>query len=320
MLDHTESHYFLSIVGEFFALSKYLVTGGCGFIGSHLADALIASGCGVRILDDLSTGKRQNAPDEAELIVGSITDQALLEGCVEGVDGVFHLAAVASVQKSLDQWAEVHHVNSGGTVRLFEALSRLKHKIPLVYASSSCVYGEAAETPISEKSIPHPLSPYGIEKLEGEWEAQILWNIFKVPSTTFRFFNVFGPRQDPSSPYSGVISVFFDRLSNGKKLTIFGNGDQMRDFIYVKDVVRMLLEAMQRPMQGASVFNLCTGVGTSINQLATLMAPESEKEHVPAREGEVRVSIGDPSKIQQALQLKSSYTLEEGLKDMMICV
>ena len=301
-------------------MSKYLITGGCGFIGSHLAESLIAFGHGVRILDDLSTGKKENAPPEAELVIGSITDPTLLKTSVEGIDGVFHLAAIASVQKSLDQWAAVHHVNSGGTVRLFEALSQLKQKIPLIYASSSCIYGEAHETPIPEKALPHPLSPYGIEKLEGEWEAQILWNIFQIPTTAFRFFNVFGPRQDPSSPYSGVISVFFDRLRNGKKLTICGDGKQVRDFIYVKDVVRMMLETMVKPMRGASVFNLCTGVGTSINQLATLMAPEVKKEYAPAREGEVRVSIGDPSKIQQALQLKPSYTLEEGLKEMRICV
>jgi len=306
-------------------MTKYLVTGGCGFIGSHLADLLLNRGCEVSILDDLSTGKKENAPKEAELLIGSITDPSMLERALDGVDGVFHMAAVASVQKSIDHWSSVHQVNSGGSVRLFEALTKLKRKVPLIFASSSGIYGDTSEIPTQEQASASPLSPYGIDKLSGEWHANVLWNVFQIPNISFRFFNVFGPRQDPSSPYSGVISIFSKCISGKNPLTIYGDGEQVRDFIYVGDVVRMMVEAMHTPMSGSEIYNLCTGKGSSINQLADLMGKIAgisiKKEYAPPRQGEVRISIGDPSKVKNSLQLEPKYSLEEGLKEFKkVCV
>jgi len=304
---------------------KYLITGGCGFIGSHLADALVNRGFEVRILDDLSTGKKENAPKEAELLIGSITDPDMLERGLQEVDGVFHLAAVASVQKSIDRWSAIHEINSGGCIRLYEAISKLKTRVPLIYASSSCIYGDSSDLPLREDTVVHPLSPYGIDKLAAEWHANVLWNVFHVPNISFRFFNVFGRRQDPSSPYSGVISIFSERISRGERLTIYGDGEQVRDFIYVKDVARMLVDAILRPMTGTLIYNLCSGRGTTVNQLANLMGKIAgisiHKEYAPPREGEIRISIGDPTKIKDSLQLEPKYSLEEGLKELLnICV
>ncbi len=301
-------------------MAKYLITGGCGFIGSHLADFLVKSGFEVSILDNLSTGKRDYAPQKARLLIGSITDSEAIERALKDVDGVFHLAAVPSVQKSLDHWHAVHEINSGGTVRLYEALTKLPKKIPLVYASSSGVYGDSPSPLASEDSQAVPLSPYGIDKLSGEWHARILWNVYRIPNISFRFFNVFGPRQDASSPYSGVISIFAERISKNLPLTIYGDGGQVRDFIYVEDVARTLGQAITAPMEGAHVYNLCTGKGTTVNRLADLMGEIAgvplTKEYAPPREGEIRVSIGDPSKAQNSLQFKPRYTLEEGLRRM----
>lgn len=298
-------------------MSKYLITGGCGFIGSHLADALIGRGDKVRIIDDLSTGKRENAPQAAELIIGSILDLPLLQSSLQGIEGVFHLAAIPSVQRSIDEWSHVHQVNSGATVQLFEAITKLERKIPVVYASSSAVYGDVGSLPIQEQTPPMPLSPYGIDKLAGEMHARLLWDVFQIPSLSFRFFNVFGPRQDPSSPYSGVISIFSSRIAQNRPVTIFGDGEQRRDFIYVADVVRMMISAITRPMIGAEIFNLCTGKGTTINQLADLIGEVTgvavKKEYAPPREGDIFCSIGDPSKAKKGLELETQYSLKEGL-------
>ncbi len=305
--------------------TRYLVTGGCGFIGSHLVDHLITQGHEVCILDDLSTGKKSNIPNEADLLIGSINDPNRVEQALQDVDGVFHVAAIPSVQKSLDHWHTLHQVNSGGTVCLFDALSKLKRKIPLIYASSSCVYGDASTSPSKEDLPLSPLSPYGVDKLSGEWHAQVLWNVFQIPTISFRFFNVYGPRQDPSSPYSGVISLFSECIWEHAPLTIYGDGEQVRDFIYVGDVARVMSAAMSAPMSGSSVYNLCTGKGTTINQLADLMGKtagvEVQKYYTPPREGVFRVSIGDPSLMKRILNLESAYTLEEGLRELKIaCV
>jgi UDP-glucose 4-epimerase len=301
-------------------VAKYLVTGGCGFIGSHLADYLVKQGCEVSILDDLSTGKKENAPKAAELVIGSITDPEAVRRALVGVHGVFHLAAVASVQKSFDHWQAVHEINCGGTVQLFEALAKLPKKIPIIYASSSGVYGSSPLIPASEETPVSPLSPYGIDKLSGEWHAKVLWNVYRVPSISLRLFNVYGPRQDPSSPYSGVISIFSKRVSKNLPLTIYGDGEQVRDFIYVKDVARAMAKAMRAPMEGAKIYNLCTGNGTSINFLADMIGKISSmpiiKEYAPEREGEVRISIGDPSRARTALEFNPRYSLEDGLNEL----
>lgn len=303
-------------------MTKYLITGGCGFIGSHLADFLIKQGFAVRIFDDLSSGKQENAPSEAEVFIGSITDKKLVEQIIEGVDGIFHLAAIASVQKAIENWSLVHEVNSCGSIYLFETLARLKKPLPLIYASSASIYGTAST---SEHLQPKPLSAYGIDKLATEWHAHFLWNFFHIPVICFRFFNVFGPRQDPSSPYSGVISIFLEKILNEMPLTIFGDGKQMRDFVYVKDVARILTHTMLQLKKGAETYNLCTGIGTSVDELATLIAQITDKSitknYLPPRKGEIRFSIGNPMKLKNQLGITTQYTLEQGLKEMVgLCV
>lgn len=302
-------------------MSKYLVTGGCGFIGSYLAKALIKNGHAVRILDDLSNGKQQHAPQEADLIIGSVTDSQMLEEALEGVDGCFHLAAIPSVQTSIQKWTDAHQVNLGGTIRLFEAVVRLGKKIPIIYASSAAVYGDSAHLPLKEEGALNPLSPYGVDKMASEHHAHFGWSFHRIPSIGFRFFNVYGSGQDPLSPYSGVITNFIDRLFQGEALTLFGNGEQRRDFVYVEDVARILEKSMHRLFDGAAVFNLCSGVSTSINSLADLlgeiMGMKVEKNFLPSKKGEILFSRGDPSKLKSLLDLETKVSLKEGLTQIM---
>lgn len=302
-------------------MTKYLITGGCGFIGSHLADELLSRGHEVRLLDDLSTGKEEFIPAKAEFVCGSVTDPLLLEKSLADVAAVFHLAAIASVQKTIEQWHASHEVNQGATVAIFDAISHLDRPIPVLYASSAAVYGNSTQIPLCEEAHVHPLSPYGVDKLACELQARVGWELYRIPSAGLRFFNVYGPRQDPHSPYSGVISIFLERLKEGAPLTIFGDGEQKRDFIYVRDVARMLAEASQTLTEGAHLFNLCRGEETSINDLAELMGKilnvEVKCAHKEGKTGEVRRSVGDPGKIRAALHLAANYTLEEGLREFL---
>lgn len=300
-------------------MATWLVTGGCGFIGSHLVEALLARGDHVRVLDNLSTGKRENARG-AELIVGDITDFKAVVDAVADVDGCFHLAAIASVELGRTDWLGTHRTNLTGTINLFEAVRRVRGEktVPIIYASSAAVYGDCNALPISESERPSPLSAYGADKLGCELHAKVGWHVHGLPSVGLRFFNVFGPRQDASSPYSGVISVFGDRLRAGRGLDIFGDGGQTRDFIYVKDVVRGLLTAMGH-REGAAIFNVCTGIGTSIRDLAMLMAKLYGRTpiiaHGPERVGDIRTSVGDPALAARALGFAAATTLSDGLKE-----
>ena len=224
-------------------MALYLVTGGCGFIGSHLVEDLLNRGHRVRILDDLSTGKRSNLPAGApsrqcELITGDVIDRELVERCFEGVDHCFHLAAVASVQRSNEDWSGTHRINLTGAINIFDAARR--QRVPVVYASSAAVYGDNADTPLQESAQLRPLTAYGADKLGCELHARVASLVHSVPTTGLRFFNVYGPRQCASSPYSGVISIFADRLTRAEPLVVFGDGEQTRDFIFVKDVVAFL--------------------------------------------------------------------------------
>lgn len=296
---------------------KFLITGGCGFIGSHLAETLVENGYGVRILDDLSNGKKEQIPKEAELIVGSITDPHIWPDVLKGISGVFHLAAIPSVVKSVEEWHASHMVNCGGTIQLFEEA----REIPIIYATTAAVYGDAAELPIKESTPARPLSPYAVDKLSCEMHAQLAWHLHQTKNIGFRIFNVFGARQDPRSPYSGVISIFLKQILQKKPLTIYGDGEQKRDFIYVKDVAKMLLKAMEQPFQGADVYNLCSGQEITINALADLMSQianvKIELIYAPQRTGEVRFSKGDPSKAWNALGIKAETSLYQGLREMM---
>jgi len=300
-------------------MAHYLVTGGCGFIGSHLTDALLGEGHAVTILDDLSTGRLENKPARAELVVGDVADADAVRHAMDGVDGVFHLAAVASVQRSKELWAETHRTNVGGAVTVFEVARTARDgaSVPVVYASSAAVYGDVSNTPLGEDCVPQPRSAYGVDKLGCELHARVAWEIHNVPTVGFRFFNVYGPRQDPLSPYSGVISIFARRVARGEEVEIHGDGEQVRDFVYVGDVVRFLMASMEKRPQGAAVYNLCTGRPTSIlmllDVLQELCGKRVRRHHRPARPGDIRVSIGDPAKARAAYGLTCRTGLLEGL-------
>jgi len=301
-------------------MATYLVTGGCGFIGSHLADALIQDGHRVRILDDLSTGHRENAPRSAEVILGDVADGPTMRQAIQGADGCFHLAAIASVERSRLEWRETNRVNLAGTIEVFDAARSAKAgpPVPVIYASSAAVYGDTPDIPLAESAATRPLSAYGADKLGCELHARVAHVVHGVGSTGFRFFNIYGPRQDPASPYSGVISIFARRIKRGETITIFGDGAQSRDFVYVADVVAVLKAAMAAGPTDAAVFNLCTGRETTVLTLAETLADLSntrlDKRHEAPRAGDIRRSRGDPTAMIKAFGLPAETTLAQGLK------
>ena len=297
----------------------YLVTGGCGFIGSHLCDALRARGDAVRVLDDFSTGKRENLAPGAELRVGDVADPAAVRDAMHGAAGCFHLAAIASVQRCMEDWLGTHRVNLGGAIAVLNAAR--ESRAPVVYASSAAVYGDCRTLPIGEAAERRPLSAYGADKLGCELHAQVASHAFGVPATGLRFFNVYGPRQDPASPYSGVISIFCERLRRGAPVDVFGDGGQTRDFIDVRDVVGALLSAMDRAPAASPAYNVCTGVPTSVRELADTIAglrgAAAEIRPSPARAGEIRHSVGDPLLAARELGLSAPRALRDGLGDVL---
>jgi UDP-glucose 4-epimerase len=298
-------------------MSIYLVTGGAGFIGSHLCDALVARGDSVRVLDDLSTGRRSNLPVSATLIEGDVADPPLALLALDGVDGCFHLAAIASVEKGVTDWLGTHHTNVAGTISVFDAIRRLGSKIPVVYASSAAVYGDAASIPIAEGEPCAPLSAYGADKYSCELHARVATHVHGIPTVGLRFFNVYGPRQDPRSPYSGVISIFCERIAAGLPIAIFGDGQQTRDFIYVSDVVRAMLAAMAVRPPESRVFNVCSGVSASVEALAQMIAQLAGKDldvqTQPSRAGEIRHSLGAPTLANSVLGIEGRVPLQTGL-------
>src|SRR6516162_10549945 len=288
-------------------MARFLVTGGAGFIGSHLVHALVAEGHAVRVLDDLSNGRRDNLPQQVELTEADVTDPAAVESALDGVDGCFHLAAIASVARSHVDLLRTHQVNLTGTINVFDQTrpSRRHREIPVVYASTAAIYGNCGSFPVDEESSAAPLSAYGADKYACELHARVAGAIHGVPTIGLRFFNLYGPRQDPLSPYSGVISIFADRLLRGEAVEIFGDGQQARDFTYISDAVCALRCAMHAATTSALVFNVCTGKTTSVLDLAQSMAELCGTELVvhrrPARCGEVRISIGDPQRAVERL-------------------
>jgi UDP-glucose 4-epimerase len=302
-------------------LSLFLVTGGAGFIGSHLADSLLADGHSVRVLDDLSTGKRENLAGDATLVVGDVADPAVVARAMDGVAGCFHLAAIASVQRGNEDWPGTNRVNLGGTIAVLDA-ARAAGRVPVVYASSAAIYGDLGGATAQESAIPAPQNAYGADKLASEWHAGIGWHVHGVPSLGLRFFNVYGPRQDPSSPYSGVISIFAARIVAGGGVTLHGDGGQTRDFVHVADVVAHLRAAMLvlDATPGASVLNVCTGRETSIAGLAALLGELSghmpAMTQGPARSGDIRRSVGDPARAQLLLGVSAGIVLAQGLRDL----
>ena len=296
----------------------WLITGGCGFIGGHLADALVARGDGVRILDDLSSGKTESAPSSAQLVLGDVTVPATVGAAMDGIDGCFHLAAIASVVRSNENWIEAHRVNIGGLVNVLSAARR--RATPVVYTSSAAVYGANPAFPLAEGAQTDPLSPYAADKLSCELQAKVAAGLFGVPSVGLRLFNVYGARQDRALPYAGVITIFVERILRGRPVVIYGDGRQSRDFIHVADVVRAYLAVMQIADLSASVFNVCTGRATSLLDLLAVLKVVTGRDvdlaWEAARSGDVKASLGDPSLLRQRTGLTSSVALEKGLAEL----
>jgi len=301
----------------------YLVTGGAGFIGSHLVDSLVRDGHRVRVLDDLSTGRRDNLPRDIEFVLGDVADADLVKSAMAGTDGCFHLAAIASVARANEDWLGTHRTNQTGSIAVFEA-ARDAGRLPVVYASSAAVYGDHGPVRLHENLAPRPLSAYGADKLGSELHARVAALVHRTPSTGLRFFNVFGPRQDPRSPYSGVISIFAERVINRRTITINGDGMQTRDFIYVGDVVDHLRASMLRMTvrlgtepPAADVFNVCTGVSTSILGLAETLGEITgwvpAIAFAPARAGDIRSSLGNPGSARASLRTAPPTALADGL-------
>ncbi|MDE3016747.1 MAG: NAD-dependent epimerase/dehydratase family protein [Pseudomonadota bacterium] len=299
---------------------QYLVTGGCGFIGSHLVERLLADGHAVTVIDDLSTGKRENLPAAVTLVTGDITAPGIFDKLIMQADGCFHLAAIVSVPLSATAWLKTHQVNLGGTVALLDALARAKRRLPVVYASSAAVYGDNTDVPLRETMPCRPLSAYGADKLGCELHAGVGIALHGIPAIGLRFFNVYGPRQDTSSPYSGVITIFANRIRRRQPAIIYGDGSQARDFIYVGDIVDGMMAAMgklEAKPQVTGVFNLCTGVPTSINRLAAIIADtahmQSEIVHADPRSGDICMSVGDPAQASERLDWRAATALQDGL-------
>lgn len=298
-------------------MSIYAITGGAGFIGSHLADALLAGGHRVRILDDFSTGRAENLDPRCEVMRGDVCDGAAVRRAMMGVSGCFHLAAIASVVRANEDWLGAHRVNLGGTITVFDA-ARALGGVPVVYASSAAVYG-TLEGVAHEGLPPSPQTAYGADKLGSELHARVGLQVHGVPSAGFRFFNVYGPRQDPSSPYSGVISIFADAIQAGRPVTLHGEGSQTRDFVFVADVVAHLAAGMRFVEEGggAHVLNVCTGRETSVRDLALAVGVASQRAPTvvrgPARAGDIARSVGCPQLAKATLGISARVTLAEGL-------
>lgn len=303
-------------------MSLYVVTGGAGFIGSHLTDALLRAGYKVRVLDDLSTGRRDQVDAMAEFVHGDVGDRALMGEVAEGAAGIFHLAAIASVQRSNEDWCGTHRTNQSGTVCVLDA-ARAAGRIPVVYASSAAIYGDQGSQAIREGVRPRPQTAYGVDKLGSELHASVAAGVHGVSTLGCRFFNVYGPRQDPNSPYSGVISIFARRILEGQPVKLHGDGQQSRDFTHVADVVRHLFLGMGvlRGAPQARVLNICTGRGTTIRRLVATLGKVTQRspfiEQGPARDGDIRVSLGDPNEASHVLGIQATIELEEGLRTLL---
>ena len=299
--------------------NKALVTGGAGFIGSHLVEALLSAGCKVTVLDNLSTGNFFNLESVKEQIVfykNDIRELEALEKAAEGCDVIFHLAAVVAVQETIGNPVESAMVNDIGTLNVLEA-ARSKNVRRVVLASSCAVYGDDPSLPKKEAMTPKPASPYAVHKLSAEHYARVYSELFGLETASLRFFNVYGPRQDPSSPYSGVISIFMAKVVSNRTPVIYGDGQQSRDFVYVKDVVRANLLAASADNLAGNALNVGTGSDVRINRLWELIASLGGQRLVPkyepARSGDILHSVADMELTHSILNFKKEFTLEQGL-------
>jgi nucleoside-diphosphate-sugar epimerase len=298
-----------------------LVTGGAGFIGSHIAAALIERGARVRIIDDLSTGHRENIEEiggDIDFIQASLTDPNALSRALEDVELVFHEAAIPSVPRSVAEPIETHEASVNATFSLL--LGARDHKVRrLVYAASSSAYGDQPELPKREAMRPDPLSPYAVAKLVGEYYCQVFSRVYGLDTVSLRYFNVFGPRQDPGSQYSGVISRFMDASLNQKQPIIYGDGEQSRDFTYISNVVDANLKAAESPAAVGHVINIANGERVTINEVFEMIKKltgrvDLQAEYAASRAGDVRDSLADLSAARSLLAYSPKVGLEEGLR------
>jgi UDP-glucose 4-epimerase len=291
-----------------------VVTGGAGFIGSHLAEALLRQGRKVRIVDDFSTGNAANIPVGADVLEGDVVDIA--EAAVRDADVIYHLAAIPSVPRSIANPLESHRATAESTVALLEAGERAKVR-RLVLASSSAVYGDGPGLPKREDQKPAPLSPYALAKLVSELYAEHWATRRSMETVSLRFFNVYGPKQDPSSPYSAAIPIFVQRLLEGRRVPVFGDGAQTRDFIFVGDVVRGLIAAGTTPGVSGRIYNLAAGHAVSVfhlvRTLGKIVGTPAEMDFRPERAGDIRHSWADVSAASRDLGFTAETTLEAGL-------
>jgi len=297
---------------------KYIVTGGAGFIGSHIVEA-IAGSHEVVVIDNFSTGKRENLSmfaDSISGIQGSITDLPLLKDAFKGADGIFHLAAIASVARSVDDPVATHETNLTGTLNVLLAARDCGVR-KVVFASSSAIYGDEPTLPKREDMPPVPLSPYAISKLAGEYYCKVFSELFGMKTVSLRYFNVFGPRQDPHSEYAAVIPKFITRLLDNQPPLIFGDGMQSRDFVYVKDVVQANILAMQSSATGT--FNIGSGKSIDLNTLARTVAEIMKVDLLPIyekpRSGDIRDSVSDITAAKKTFGYLASYSLDKGLAE-----
>lgn len=300
-------------------MALYLVTGGAGFIGSHLAEALVGRGERVRVVDNLSTGKRRNLEHlpSVEFLEGDLADPDVARRAMTGVEYVLHQAAIPSVPRSVQDPVTSNRANIDATLNVLVA-ARDAGVRRVVYAGSSSAYGDTPTLPKVETMPTAPLSPYALQKLVGEQYGQLFTRLYGLETVTIRYFNVFGPRQDPSSPYSGVISLFISALCDGRRPTIHGDGGQTRDFTYVANVVDGVLRACTADEASGEVFNVATGGRISLNHLfrtvRDLVGASGEPEYGSPRAGDVRDSQADITKARRVLGYEPIVPFEQGLE------
>lgn len=298
---------------------KLLVTGGAGFIGSHLVEALVDGGHKVVVLDDLSGGNKKNlaaVKGKITFVEGDVRDGRAVKKAMAGCEGVFHLAAIASVPYSIEHPLETHEVNVMGTLSVLLAAKEAGVR-RVVVASSAAVYGSEPGLPKRESSPLEPQSPYALQKLAAEKYALLFNELYGVEAVALRFFNVYGPRQDPGSPYSGVISKFVAALKEGKQPVIFGDGSATRDFVFVKDVVKACVKAMEEKKAAGQVFNIATGTQVSVKELfdtvKELLGISVKPKFKPSRPGDVPRSVADVSAARKVLGFAPETSLRDGL-------
>jgi nucleoside-diphosphate-sugar epimerase len=303
-------------------MPRTLVTGGAGFIGSHIVEALLARGDQVRVLDDFSSGKEENLSvvlDEIELIKGDICDQGVIKSSVLDIDLIFHQAAFVSVPMSIEDPQFCFDVNVNGTIKLLSAAREAGVK-RVVIASSAAVYGDNMEFPLKEDTSLHPKSPYATSKLVGELYTSLFSELLGLEVVALRYFNVYGSRQNPDSDYAAVIPIFIKTIHNGQRPVIQGDGKQTRDFIHINDVIRANLLAAEAPEAPGQVINICSGKETRIldllNILMEIKKVDLQPKFAAERPGDIYRSLGDPSKAKSILGFEQRIDLEQGLKIM----